>query len=69
MIKKIIALIVCVSIGGAVAAPSTKTICRDVKQKNGRVVKQCKTIKVHKMYQGTKVPTSTPAKKPVTKKK
>lgn len=55
----------------------TKQVCHDVKNaKTGKVVNQCKTIKVHKMFEGTKVPTPAPkpaakpaAKKPVAKKK
>ena len=45
-------------------AAEKKTICKDVVGKNGQVVKnkdgtvkqQCKTIKVHKKLEGTKVP-------------
>ena len=45
-------------------APKTKRICKDAKDKNGKVVKNkdgsvkqnCKTIKIHKKYEGTKVP-------------
>lgn len=45
----------------------TKQICRD-KVVKGKTVNQCKTIRVHKMYEGTKVPTPAPvAKKPVAK--
>lgn len=47
-----------------VAVPTTKKICKDVKDKAGNVVKNkdgtvkqtCKTIKVHKKFEGTKVP-------------
>lgn len=52
-------------------AVETKQVCRD-KVVKGKTVTQCKTIKVHKMFEGTKVPTPAPkptAKKPVTKKK
>lgn len=50
----------------------TKQVCHDVKNaKTGKVVNQCKTIKVHKMFEGTKVPTPAPkapaAKKPAAK--
>jgi len=48
----------------ATEAPKTKTVCVDVKDKQGNpvkdkkgVVKQnCKTVKVHKKFEGTKVP-------------
>ena len=47
-----------------VVSPETKQICKDVKDKSGNVVKNkdgtvkqtCKTIKVHKKFDGTKVP-------------
>jgi len=38
-----------------VDGPKTKQVCKDV-NKNGKVTKQCKTIKVHKKLEGTKVP-------------
>lgn len=46
------------------AEVKTKQVCKDVVGKNGQVVKnkdgsvkqQCKTIKVHKKLEGTKVP-------------
>ena len=60
---------------GATAAeasnpPKTKVVCKQVIGKNGKPVKNkdgsiqktCKTIKVHKKYEGTKVPTSTKKK-------
>lgn len=49
----------------------TKQVCHE-KVVKGKTVNQCKTIKVHKMYEGTKVPTPAPkpvAKKPAPKKK
>lgn len=44
--------------------PKTKQVCKDVvgkdgkpvKNKDGSVKQQCKTIKVHKKYEGTAVP-------------
>jgi len=50
--------------------PKTKTICNDVKGKDGKVVKNkdgsnkqtCRTIKVHKKHEGTAVPTTPPKK-------
>jgi hypothetical protein len=35
--------------------PKTKQVCKDV-VKNGKTTKQCKTIKIHKKLEGTKVP-------------
>lgn len=35
--------------------PKYKTICKDVK-KNNKIVQECKTIKVHRKLNGTKVP-------------
>jgi|694.fasta_scaffold25510_3 uncharacterized lipoprotein YehR (DUF1307 family) len=40
----------------AVEAPKTKQVCIDTKGKDGKVVKQCKTVKIHKKFEGTKVP-------------
>jgi hypothetical protein len=45
-------------------APKTKQVCKDtigkdkkpVKNKDGSVKQTCKTIKVHKKHEGTKVP-------------
>lgn len=39
-----------------VEEPKTKQVCIDTKGKDGKVVKQCKTVKVHKKFEGTKVP-------------
>jgi len=44
--------------------PETKKVCVDVKDKEGKVVKNkdgsnkqdCKEVKVHQKYEGTKVP-------------
>ena len=47
----------------------TKQVCHD-KVVKGKTINQCKTIKVHKMFEGTKVPTPAPkpAAKPAAKK-
>ena len=53
------------------AEPKTKQVCTDVKDKAGKVVKNkdgsnkqtCKTIKIHKKYEGTQVQGTPPAKK------
>jgi len=50
--------------------PKTKQVCTDVKGKDGNPVlnkdvttkQTCKTIKVHKKYEGTAVPTTPPKK-------
>lgn len=46
-------------------AVETKQVCHDTVVK-GKVVHQCKTVKIHKRFEGTKVPE--PVKKPVAKK-
>ena len=48
-------------------APKTKRVCKDSKDKKGNVIKNkdgsakqvCKTIKIHKKHEGTKVPEKT----------
>lgn len=62
--KKLIALLIIGMAGTVYAAGETKEVCEDVKDKQGKVVKDkdgkakqtCKTIKVHKKLEGTKVP-------------
>jgi hypothetical protein len=46
------------------SAPETKRVCKDavkdgkpVKNKDGSVKQECRTIKIHKKHEGTKVPT------------
>jgi hypothetical protein len=46
------------------AQPETKKVCKDVvkdgktvKNKDGSVKQECRTIKIHKKHEGTKVPT------------
>lgn len=51
------------------AKPETKRVC--VMQKDAKTGKEkevCKTIKVHKKHEGTKVPEKAPAKKDEKKK-
>lgn len=51
-------------------APKTKQVCKDsvgkdgkpIKNKDGSTKQSCKTIKVHKKYEGTEVPTTPPKK-------
>jgi hypothetical protein len=58
--------LICFSCGNpAHAEGKTKTVCQDVKRKDGQVmrdkagkpVQECKKIKVHKKFEGTEVPT------------
>ena len=44
--------------------PETKKVCKDVvkdgktvKNKDGSVKQECRTVKIHKKHEGTKVPT------------
>jgi hypothetical protein len=61
--KKVLALLV-LSMASIAFAAEVKEVCEDVKDKKGQVVKDkdgkvkqsCKTIKVHKKLEGTKVP-------------
>lgn len=63
MTKKIIALALFVSLvslssvsfAAEVDKPRTKEVCKEV-VKDGKKTKQCKTIKLHKKLEGTKVP-------------
>lgn len=60
MTKKIIALALFVSLSSVsfaaeVDKPRTKEVCKEV-VKDGKKTKQCKTIKLHKKLEGTKVP-------------
>jgi hypothetical protein len=56
-------------------APKTKEVCKDVvgkdgkaiKNKDGSVKQSCKTIKIHKKYDATKVPEKAPPKAPAKK--
>ena len=69
--KKIIALLIAAGIAMPAFAVETKQVCHERVVK-GKKVNQCKTIKVHKKFDGTKVPTPAPkpaAKKPAPKKK
>ena len=62
--KKLVALIVIAFAGTAFAGGEIKEVCETQKDKAGKVVKNkdgsdkqvCKTIKVHKKLEGTKVP-------------
>ena len=68
--KKILAIITLSLAATAAQAVETKKICTDVKDPAGHVVlnkdgtakQTCRTIKVHKKYEGTAVPAKAPAK-------
>lgn len=60
--KKIIALVVALTVSSVVMAAETKRVCTDVVEK-GKTVQKCKNVKVHKKHEGTKVPEKAPAKK------
>ena len=79
--KKLITILVSAMFAMPVLAeaPKTKEVCKDVigkdnkpvKNKDGSVKQACKTIKVHKKAEGTKVPDAppkAPAKKDDKKK-
>lgn len=67
--KKLLALLVVAVLAvpafASDEAPKTKEVCKDVvgkdkkpvKNKDGSVKQTCKTIKVHKKFEGTAVPT------------
>lgn len=45
-------------------APKTKRVCVEQKDaKTGKVKEVCRTIKIHKKFEGTKVPEKAPKKK------
>ena len=68
--KRIFAIITLSLVTAAAQAVETKQICTDVKDRAGHTVlnkdgttkQTCRTIKVHKKYDGTTVPTRAPAK-------
>jgi len=65
-----LALAVAVPVNAAdTSAPETKKVCVMQKDaKTGKDKEVCKTIKVHKKHEGTKVPDKAPAKKDEKKK-
>lgn len=63
MIKYILATVFLSLAFPAISAPTkTKQVCHKQKTKSGKVINVCKTVFIHKKYQGTKVP-NPPAKK------
>lgn len=53
-----------------VKAPEVKQVCKELLGKNKKTTKQCKKVKIHKKFEGTKVPTPVKAPaKPAAKKK
>ena len=69
--KKLFALLLVTAFAmpviAAEEAPKTKEVCKEVKGKNGKPVKQCKTIKIHKKHEGTKVEGTKPDVQPKKK--
>ena len=63
IMKKLVALLVLAFASSAFAAAEIKEVCKDKKDKAGKVVngkdgkplQECKKIKVHKKLEGTKV--------------
>ena len=66
--KKLLALVLVAAFAGSAmaadaAAPETRQVCLDVKDKAGQPVKNkdgsvkqnCKTVKAHKKHEGTKI--------------
>ena len=45
------------------AAGTWKEVCHEVKNKSGKMVQECKKIKVHKKLDGKKVPPESKKKK------
>jgi len=68
--KTLLAVIILGITAASANAAETKQVCNPVKDKAGHVVlnkdgttkQTCRTIKVHKKYEGTAVPTKTPPK-------
>jgi hypothetical protein len=68
--KKLLALLALAVASAAFAGGEEKKVCEDKKDKAGKVVngkdgkpeQVCKTIKVHKKVEGTKVPEDTKKK-------
>lgn len=63
--KKLLAVLLASLLVVSVAhAIETKKVCVEQKDaKTGKVKEVCKTIKVHKKFEGTAVPEKAPAKK------
>jgi len=67
--KTLLAIII-LGVAASANAAETKQLCTPVKDKSGHVVlnkdgttkQTCRTIKVHKKYEGTAVPAKAPAK-------
>ena len=50
------------------AKPETKKVCiKTTDPKTKKEVEKCRTVKVHKKHEGTKVPEKAPAKAPAKK--
>lgn len=71
IMKKLLAFLIAFSLAGSVFAEAeVKEVCKDKKDKAGKVVNDkagkpvqvCKKIKVHKKFEGTAVPEPTKKK-------
>jgi hypothetical protein len=66
--KKIIALVVALTMSSVAMAAETKRVCTTQKDaKTGKEKEVCKNVKIHKKHEGTAVPEKAPAKKPAGK--
>lgn len=63
--KHLLAVLLIAFTASATATPEVKEVCKDkktakgeiVRGKDGKPIQVCKKIKVHKKFEGTKVPT------------
>ena len=53
--KKLLVIIIMFGVGAAYADSNIKKVCHDVKYR-GKLVHQCKNIKIHKKFSGTPIP-------------
>ena len=57
--KKLLVTLAALAVFGVHAEAEVKRVCRDVEVK-GKTVEQCKNVKVHQKFEGTKVPEKAP---------
>jgi len=53
--KKLLVVILTFGLASAYANTDVKKVCHDVKYR-GKLVHQCKNIKIHKKFEGTPIP-------------
>jgi hypothetical protein len=61
MRKILVLILTTLFLTSAFAEGESKKVCHD-KQKNGKTVQECKTVKVHKKLEGETVPENTKKK-------